>query len=162
MILNNEITVFNPQSGLKVAKGAMDKTGVGRIIPIKIERPNSQPQPGDTGDGNASSSGGGRFSGHKPQFQSGQGDLKKWSGQDYEKIKRKCKSRGVLFEDPEFPAANHLLVDDNKQVKFSSFLHNFCNFCSLKFYSYLLTLKREYTSYSIFTAYLAIAKNSIL
>ena len=118
MILNNEITVFNPQSGLKVAKGAMDKTGVGRIIPIKIEKPNSQPQPGDTGDGNTSSSGGGRFSGHKPQFQSGQGELKKWSGQDYEKIKRKCKSRGVLFEDPEFPAANHLLVDDNNQVKF--------------------------------------------
>ena len=103
---------------MKVAKGAMDKTGVGRIIPIKIEKPNSQPQPGDTGDGNTSSSGGGRFSGHKPQFHSGQGDLKKWSGQDYKKIKRECKSRGVLFEDPEFPAANHLLVDDNNQVKF--------------------------------------------
>ena len=80
MFLNNEITVFNPQSGLKVAKGAMDKTGVGRIIPIKIEKPNSQPQPGDTGDGNASSSGGGRFSGHKPQFQSGQGESQRIVG----------------------------------------------------------------------------------
>ena len=121
---------------MKVAKGAMDKTGVGRIIPIKIEKPTSQPQPEDTGDGNTSSTGGGRFSGHKPQFHSGQGDLKKWSGQDYKKIKRECKSRGVLFEDPEFPAANHLLVDDNNQVKFFSCSRGFNEkyYCSVTFY----------------------------
>ena len=80
--------------------------------------PTSQPQHHDTTDGNASSSGGGKFFGHTHQFQSGQGSIKKWSGQDYKKIKRECKSRGILFEDPEFPAANHLLVDDSNQVIF--------------------------------------------
>ena len=84
-----------------------------------MKPPSSQPQNQDTTDGNTSSSGGGKFFGHKHQFQSGQGSIKKWSGQDYKKIKRECKSRGILFEDPEFPAANHLLVDDNNQVKFS-------------------------------------------
>lgn len=96
----------------------MDKTGVGRIIPIKIEKPSSQPQQSDKTDGNSSSCTGGKFSGHKHHFRSGQGDLKHFAGQDYKKIKRECKSRGVLFEDPEFPAANHLLVDDNNQVTY--------------------------------------------
>ena len=75
-------------------------------------KPNSGSQ-GDAPDGNTSSS-----AGHKPQFESGQGKLKKWCGQDYKKIKRESKSRGMLFEDPEFPASNHLLVDDNNQVGF--------------------------------------------
>merc|ERR1719412_929675 len=92
----------------------MDKTSIGRAIPINIER-----GPRDATDGNSNS--GGMFSGHQQQFHSGQGSVKNWLGQDYKSLKRDCKARGMLFEDPQFPASNHLLVDDNNQFIISYF-----------------------------------------
>ena len=82
--------------------------------------------PNDQPDGNcvsSPSSSSGLFSGgsHQHKFRSGEGSVKKWCGQDYKDLKRQCKSRGMLFEDPEFPASNHLLVDDNQQFVISYF-----------------------------------------
>ena len=95
----------------------MTKDALGNKFPV----PDFLKQTDQT-DGNCvSSSSGGIFTGHQHHFRSGEGSVKKWCGQDYKEIKRQCKSRGMLFEDPEFPAANHLLVDDNQQFVISYF-----------------------------------------
>ena len=105
-----------------MAKEAIDKTPVGKLVPANMDffKSGSGNNNGnDVTDGNSSSKG--FFSGHQHNFRSGEGSVKKWSGQDYKQLKRECKSRGVLFEDPEFPASNRLLVDDNNQFLISYF-----------------------------------------
>ena len=58
-----------------------------------------------------------------PEFRAGRKErsIKKFADQDYNDLKRRAKSRGVLFEDPEFPASNRLLVDDQNQYIVSYF-----------------------------------------
>ena len=51
---------------------------------------------------------------NSPSSNSNRG-TKKFSNQDYDDLKQRYKSRGQLFEDPEFPPSNRLLVDDNNQ-----------------------------------------------
>jgi hypothetical protein len=46
-------------------------------------------------------------------FSHSKGKLKGFANQDYDVLKRR--SRGQLFEDPEFAPSNRLLVDDNNQ-----------------------------------------------
>ena len=52
-------------------------------------------------------------------FSHSKGKLKRFCNQDYDNLKRRCKSKGQLFEDPEFIPSNRLLVDDNNQYIFS-------------------------------------------
>ena len=99
-----------------MAKSALDKTPVGQFLPTNMNLGGQKTH--DKPDGNCSS---GLFSGHQHQFKSGEGSIKKWCGQDYKQIRSDCKRRGILFEDPEFPASNHLLVDDNSQFIISYF-----------------------------------------
>jgi hypothetical protein len=130
-------------SGMKIASDALNKSSLGKFVPNPSDfMPSSKPasstapptsNPGypppssqqpvypsqDYPDGNCAS--GMMFSGHQHQFQSGAGSVKKWSGQDYNELKRQCKSRGMLFEDPEFQASNRLLVDDSNQFVVSYF-----------------------------------------
>ena len=54
-------------------------------------------------------------------FSHSKGKLKRFANQDYDMLKRRCKSRGQLFEDPEFAPSNRLLVDDNNQYIISYF-----------------------------------------
>ena len=65
----------------------------------------------DMPDGNCVSSGDGATSkpGIHSHFRSGEGSIKHWCGQNYRTLKHESKSRGILFEDPEFPASNRLL-----------------------------------------------------
>ena len=109
-------------SGMKLAKDALadkDKFGVGKYFPSNMDVKN---QNTDTVDGNSGSKGSkGFFSGHTHQFRSGQGSVKKFKDQDFKELKRKSKNSGVLFEDSQFPASNHLLVDDNNQFIISYF-----------------------------------------
>ena len=46
---------------------------------------------------------------------------KQFANQDYDELKKRYKSRGQLFEDPEFPPSNRLLVDDKNQYIISYF-----------------------------------------
>ena len=51
-------------------------------------------------------------------FSSKTRQLKKFANQDYNELKKRCKSKRVLFEDPEFPPSNRLLADDNLFVSY--------------------------------------------
>ena len=48
-------------------------------------------------------------------FSHSKGKLKRFANQDYDGLNRRYKSRGQLFEDPEFIPSNRLLVDDDNQ-----------------------------------------------
>ena len=106
-----------------MTKDALAKQGIN--IPDLSKFTGGGQRSNDQPDGNCvstSSSSSGFFSGgHLPHFRSGEGSVKKWCGQDYKVLKRQCNDRGMLFEDPEFPASNHLLVDDNQQFVISYF-----------------------------------------
>lgn len=87
--------------GLQIAKGAIDKTPIGKYVPTNMDfmnkpNPGSKPTQEDATDGNTSSSAGGKFFGHKHHFQSGQGELKKWSGQDYKKNQKGMQIKGNI------------------------------------------------------------------
>ena len=99
-----------------MTKEALDKSSLGKYLPTNMDF--KMPKP-DQPDGNCVSSN--SISGHQHQFRSGQGSVKSWLGQDFKDLKRQCKKSGMLFEDPEFPASNHLLVDDNNQFIISYF-----------------------------------------
>ena len=43
--------------------------------------------------------------------------IKHWRNQNYDILKKNCKTKGILFEDPEFPASNDLLDDKNSKGK---------------------------------------------
>ena len=50
------------------------------------------------------------------------GKVRSFANQDYDSLKRQCRSGGNrLFEDPVFPASNRLLVDDNSNYVVSYF-----------------------------------------
>ena len=100
---------------------ALDKTAIGKYIPSAMDFINKGPNH-DMPDGNCTSFGGSKPSdGILSHFRSGEGSVKQWCGQNYNDLRRQSKSRGMLFEDPEFPAANHLLVDDKNQFIISYF-----------------------------------------
>ena len=94
------------------------KDGAAKYVPSIMDYMNKGPNH-DMPDGNISSSE------PKPtihsHFKSGEGSIKKWYGQDYKSLKRNSKSKGVLFEDPQFPASNRLLVCDKNEYIISYF-----------------------------------------
>ena len=93
-----------------MTKEALDKSSLGKYLPTNMPK-------ADKTDGNCVSSNEPKhFSGHQHQFRSGQGSVKAWLGQNYKDLKRQSKRSGMLFEDPEFPASNHLLTDDNQTL----------------------------------------------
>lgn len=105
-----------------MAQGALDKSSISSVIPssaMDILKGGSYKK-SDYPDGNCMS-GNNTHQGHLSNIKSGRGSVKKWCGQDYAALKQDCRSRGMLFEDPEFPASNHLLVDDNNQFIISYF-----------------------------------------
>ena len=55
------------------------------------------------------------FSWNPVDFKMEQDLIIHWRNQNYDILKKNCKSKGILFEDPEFPASNDLLDDKNSK-----------------------------------------------
>ena len=100
------------------------KDGAAKYVPSIMDYMNKGPNH-DMPDGNCFSSSSEpkptKTEGIHSHFKSGEGSIKKWCGQDYKTLKRNSKSQGILFEDPQFPASNRLLVDDKNQYIISYF-----------------------------------------
>jgi len=123
--------------GLQLAGGALQK--VGQNLPYDISVPGSSHQPANAPypQPNPSSSNGHNNVPPPPRhsnMNAGQQSnnwahvsakktrngvpVKQFANQNYELLKQKSKTSGVLFEDPEFPASNRLLVDDKKNGQY--------------------------------------------
>ena len=98
------------------------KDGAAKYVPSIMDYMNKGPNH-DMPDGNCFSepTKPPKTGGINTHFKSGEGSIKKWCGQDYKSLKRNSKSQGGLFEDPQFPASNRLLVDDKNQYIVSYF-----------------------------------------
>ena len=121
---------------MKMTKEALDKSSLGKYLPTNMPK-------ADKTDGNCVSSNEPKhFSGHQHQFRSGQGSVKAWLGQNYKDLKRQSKRSGMLFEDPEFPASNHLLTDDNQTLIFLMCHRQFLSFSYLCHLEFHIALKR--------------------